>query len=243
MPTKMISKTFKALILILVASSHKTLPLAYVFRFYYQTIVGLFTSRSTYLATKKNSFGYNSPNHLFKWITLKSRVSPLELDMYFHKLNSTYFLDLDIARTKLLTRLLQTFWWSCYDNEAGRSKKPRVIGNFPYVPIATVQCRFIRELKPFQKFDISSRVLAWDKKWLFVMSKFTTQGKGEEVINAIALTKYVFKSGRLTLSPYEYLSTCGFLNEENEKINERNMKLVESLVDVEDLERIAHEMT
>ena len=241
----MYSKTVKALILLLLATSHKTFPFAYVFRFYYHTIIGLFMSRTKYLQTKKNSFGYNSPQHLFKWITLKSRVSPLELDMYFHKLNSTYFLDLDIARTKLLTRILQSFWWYSYDNESGRNKKPREIKNFPYTPVATVQCRFIRELKPFQKFNISSRILAWDNKWLFVLSKFTTQkSKGkEEVLNAIALTKYVFKSGRITVPPKEALSICGFLNEENEIINQKNIKLVESLVNVEDLEKVAGEIS
>ena len=69
------------------------------------------------------------------------------------------------------------------------------------------QCQFKRELKPFEKYKISSRILAWDRKWLFVISKFVT---AENKVNAIAITKYVFKVGRLTIAPEEYLRHCNF---------------------------------
>ncbi|EGW33463.1 uncharacterized protein SPAPADRAFT_136550 [Spathaspora passalidarum NRRL Y-27907] len=238
----MIAKVLKLGFLFLLVTSHKTLPFAYVVRFYYHAIQGFFLSRLKYLATKSNSFGYNSPKDLFTWVTLRSHASPLEIDMYMHKSNSTYFLDLDIARTKLLTRLLQKFWWACYDNDQGKFKSKHTLSNIPYTPVATVQCRFIKELKPFQKYDISSRILAWDDKWLFVLSKFVTKKKGEEVINAIALTKYVLKNGRITVAPKEYLEICGFLSEENDKINQKNYQLVTSLVDVQDLENVAKVM-
>lgn len=236
----MFTKTLKYIILAFLISTHKTLPFAYVIRFYYQAFRGFFAHRFHYNATKKNSFGYDSPKDLFTWVTLNSYVTPLEIDMYMHKLNSTYFLDLDIARTKLLTRLFQTYWWSCYDNENGKFKKSHILANVPYVPVGTVQCQFKRELKPFEKYKISSRILAWDRKWLFVISKFVT---AENKVNAIAITKYVFKVGRLTIAPEEYLRHCNFLNEENERINEKNFQLVKYLVDTEDIEKIAEAVT
>lgn len=236
----MFAKTFKFIILAFLVSTHKTLPFAYVIRFYYHAYQGFFAYRSHYLETKKNSFGYNSPRDLFTWVTLDSYVTPLEIDMYMHKLNSTYFLDLDIARTKLLTRLFQTFWWWSYDNGHEKSKKKHSLANIPYVPVAIVQCQFKRELKPFQKFKISSRVLAWDRKWLFVMSKFMTD---DNKVAAIAITKYVFKVGRLTIAPEEYLKFCNFLDEENHEINAKNYKLVKYLVDVNDIEKIAEAAT
>lgn len=95
-------------------------------------------------------------------------------------------------------------------------------------------------MKPFQKFKISSRILAWDRKWLFVMSKFVTD---DNKVCAIAITKYVFKVGRLTIAPEEYLKFCNFLDEENQAINDKNYKLVKSLVDVEDIEKIAEAAT
>ncbi|RCK55500.1 hypothetical protein Cantr_03925 [Candida viswanathii] len=236
----MFAKTLKYLILAFLISTHKTLPLAYVVRFYYHAIRGFFALRSYYLRTKRNSFGYNSPKDLFTWITLDSYVTPLELDVYMHKLNSTYFLDLDIARTKLLTRLFQTYWWWSYDNGHGKGKKKHSLSNIPYVPVATVQCQFKRELKLFQKFKISSRVLAWDKKWLFVMSKFVTD---DNKVTAIAITKYVFKVGRLTIAPEEYIKLCNFWDDENQAINAKNYELVKYLVDVEDIEKIAEAAT
>ena len=236
----MFSKTLKYLILAFLISTHKTLPFAYVIRFYYQAYRGFFGYRSHYLKTKKNSFGYDSPKDLFTWVTLDSYVTPLEIDMYLHKLNSTYFLDLDIARTKLLTRLFQTYWWWSYDNGHENSKKKHSLSNIPYVPVAIVQCQFKRELKPFQKIKISSRILAWDRKWLFVMSKIVTD---DNKVCAIAITKYVFKVGRLTIAPEEYLKFCNFLDEENQAINDKNYKLVKSLVDVEDIEKIAEAAT
>ncbi|CAI5756549.1 unnamed protein product [Candida verbasci] len=234
----MFTKSLKYLIIAFLISTHKSIPIvSYAFRFYYHVITGLLASRFKYNSTKLNSFGFNSPEDLFKWSTLHSRVSPLEVDMYLHKSNSTYFLDLDIARTKLLTRLFQKFWWIYFDNEKGiKGRKKGSISNFPYAPVATVSCHFKRELKPFEKFAISSRILAWDKKWLFVVSKFTTNNG--KTINAIALTKYVFKTGRLSIAPIEYITDCNFASLENDKINEKNINLVNHMIDTEDLEKL-----
>ncbi|KAI5958944.1 uncharacterized protein KGF55_005598 [Candida pseudojiufengensis] len=243
-----IPSSIKWLVAIFLLISHKTIPFAYVIRFYYHVLTGLSSSKLNISkdAQKFNSFGYNQPSDLFKTIVLDSRVSPLEIDMYLHKSNSTYFLDLDIARTKLLIRIIQPYWWYAFANDHGQfgggTKKKYSISNFPYVPVATVQCQFKKELKPFQKFKINSRILAWDKKWLFVLSVFTTYDKKTkkfDKINAIALTKYVFKIGKLTISPIDILNYCNFINDENLKINEKNYNLVKYLVDTEDLEKLA----
>ncbi|KAI5951782.1 hypothetical protein KGF54_004857 [Candida jiufengensis] len=243
-----LQSTIKWALIAFAIISHKTIPFAYVIRFYYHAIIGLLSSKLQLSkdSTKYNSYNFNKPSDLFKTITLNSRVSPLEIDMYLHKSNSTYFLDLDIARTKFLIRLLQPYWWYAFANEhkqfGGAVKKSYSISNFPYVPVATVQCQFKKELKPFEKFKITSRILAWDKKWLFVLSIFTTynkQTKKFNTINAIALTKYVFKIGRLTISPIDILKHCNFINEENLLINEKNYNLVQYLVDTENLEKLA----
>ncbi|KAI3404720.2 STP4 [Candida oxycetoniae] len=193
--------------------------------------------------TTYNTYGFNSPKDLFSSVTLESRVSPFELDMYLHKSNSTYFLDLDIARTKLLIRLLQSYWWHSFENKSGKfGKSKRKIANFPYAPIAIVKCQFKRELKPFEKFHINSRILAWDKKWLFVLSTFTTKNSHNsqmDKVNAVALTKYVFKIGRITIPPIEILNHCNLIDEKNLETNLVNYELVKNLVDTEGLESIA----
>ena len=155
----MLSTATKVLVALFLVSTHKTLPFAYFCRFYYHIIRQFILTNWTYHEKRLNTFGFTKPNDLFNWVTLKSRVSPLEIDMYLHKSNSTYFLDLDIARTKLVMRVFQKLFWNCYKNVHGEFKTTG-FANMPYAPIATVQASFKRELKPFQSFDIKSKVFA-----------------------------------------------------------------------------------
>lgn len=90
-----------------------------------------------------------------------------------------------------------------------------------------VSCTFKREIKPYQKYQIWSRVLAWDEKWVYIASYFVKNGvvlptgytlqpsasfgkkgsmDGDEIGKAIfasAISKYVFKKGRKTIRPQE----------------------------------------
>jgi hypothetical protein len=83
-----------------------------------------------------------------------------------------------------------------------------------YVALAGVTALFRREIKPFARYMVSSRVLAWDRKWLFVVSHFVGAEKGPDgkrALYASALSKYVFKSKRLTVSPEVVLVESGLL--------------------------------
>lgn len=237
---RMIRSFTKYVILAFLASTYKTLPFAYLLRFYHHVLITLLWNRKKYLASgSNNTFGITGKSNkrdLFKWVGIKSYVSPLEVDMYMHKSNSTYLIDLDIARTKMVCQVFQKLFFNCYFNVHG-DFKAQSIANFPYIPAANVQCAFIRELKPFQKFEIHSRVLAWDKKWLFVLSKFTSNNG--RTLHTIAITKYVFKKKqRITIVPEEYIKECGLWNEEVAAENETNFKLVLNLVSNDGLEKI-----
>ncbi|WPK24990.1 hypothetical protein PUMCH_002289 [Australozyma saopauloensis] len=215
-------------------SSYKLLPFAYMIRFYYQVFRHIFTKRSGYVKTKENTYGIgNQPLDLFRQVAYRSYTSPLEIDMYLHKSNSTYFTDLDIARTKLVCVIFQKLFMKYWNNESGEFKK-RSINNCPYIPVGTVQCTFKREFKVFQKYSVVSSVFAWDHKWLYVVLKFVLS-KG--VLSAVAVTKYVFKrNGRITMKPAEFIAECGLLNNEVEKINAENYKLISYLETSEGLE-------
>ncbi|CAK9440607.1 uncharacterized protein LODBEIA_P46410 [Lodderomyces beijingensis] len=231
------------LLLALFVVSYKTVPLAYPVRFYFQVIRSLGASKffTKQDATKHNTWGFRDGRDLFKFVDLKSSCSLLELDFYLHKSNSTFFFDLDIARTKLLTQVFQQFWWYAFENRDGKMGKgqPYAVANFPYTPVAAVQCQFKRELKLFEKFTIKSRVLAWDQKWLFILSVFTTKDrKNKEKVNAYALTKYVFKNGRQTIPPPDILKHCNLLDEKSEAINKVNYELVRTMVETENLEAL-----
>lgn len=101
-----------------------------------------------------------------------------------------------------------------------------------YVALAGTQCLFRKEIKPFEKFEVVSRLLTWDDKWLWVVSHFVKLGGGkneksaagkkgekgstgtsERKIYATALSKYVFKNGRITVKPEDVLRESGLLPE------------------------------
>ena len=128
--------------------------------------------------------------------------------------------------------------------------------------LGAAQCSYRREIKPFESYEVWSRVLAWDRKWLYVVTHFVkkgaarpkgytltngslfggTKGKKEKkslkasaaatngaatngeakdaatapplphkAICASAISKYVFKKGRLTLHPEVMLEASGLL--------------------------------
>lgn len=224
----------KIVLTLVAASSYKLLPFAYMLRFYYQVFRHIFTKRIAYRRTKANSYGIGANElDLFKPVSYLTYTSPLEIDMYFHKSNSTYFTDLDIARTKLISMIFQKLFMKYWNNESGEFRT-KSLKNMPYIPVGTVQCAFKREFKVFELYKIISSVYAWDHKWLYVLLKFVLS-KGQ--LSAVAVTKYVFKKkGRITMKPREFIAECGLLNENVEKINVENYENVKYLETAEGLE-------
>ncbi|KAF6814063.1 capsule polysaccharide biosynthesis protein [Colletotrichum sojae] len=159
------------------------------------------------------------PGSVFKPVVTPSRVALLETDYNLHKSNSTYFSDLDVARTDLLAALRA---------EAICGGLYREYKNGVMVLLAGTSCTFKQEIKPGAAFDMHSRVLAWDRKWLYVVTHFVERKKGAEaklfrpwekpeeapkspVAYATALSKCVVKAGRLTVPPEKFLGAAGVL--------------------------------
>ena len=167
-----------------------------------------------------------------------------------HKSNSTYFTDVDIARTHLLCTLFAKGIEKVRGG-TGSVVKGKV-SNFA-VALGAVSCSFRRELKPYEKYDIYTRVLSWDEKWLYVVTHFVKKGaavpsnvtlyprqnrsfnfskKGshydqepKKAVVASALSKLVFKKGRITIAPEIMLEASGLLPEkvtEVQVINDRD---------------------
>lgn len=156
------------------------------------------------------------PSHLFSPVITTSRSSTYECDLNGHKSNSTYFSDLDIARTHLVCHLTKGSF-------AQRRQRGEPV---MYVALAGVTALFRREIKPFACYAVYSRVLCWDRKWLFVVSHFVDPappskggsppppkdgGVKERVVYASCLSKYVFKSGRKTVTPEVVLRESNLL--------------------------------
>lgn len=236
----LMSKLLKVVLWVLCVTSYKTIPFGYFCRFYNQVIRILLLPSRSYRKKRLNTLGITATSNkrdVFKWIPYHTYVSPLEIDMYFHKSNSTYFADLDIARTKLVLTIFQKLFMDYFANTKGEFSKKYSFSNFPYIPVALVQLSFQREMTLFQRFTIESRVACWDQKWLFVVSKFTSNNTKK--LHGIAVTKYVFKKNqRITIKPEEFIKDCGLWNSEVAEENTRNYPIFSGLSNQEDLDRL-----
>ncbi|MCJ1358897.1 MAG: hypothetical protein MMC33_008897 [Icmadophila ericetorum] len=184
------------------------------------------------------------PATLFQPVVYTSHTPLYETDYNLHKSNSTYFSDLDLSRSHLVSRFVKPGIGLFGIRERGLEEAPYEIpknGGVFNVILAAVCCSFKREILPYRSFEVWTRVLAWDRKWLYVVSHFVekgkvrtewldeqwwwmkplrgkrrsvTEGKGagkEPKIFASALSKYVFKQGRITIAPAKVLQFSGYL--------------------------------
>ncbi|KAH7010607.1 uncharacterized protein B0I36DRAFT_57619 [Microdochium trichocladiopsis] len=175
----------------------------------------------------------HSPDKLFHPVISTTHTSLMEVDYNIHKSNSTYFADLDVSRTHLVAHLLAK---GCH--LAGNNAKTGLVldpttgrparGKFG-VMLGSVSCSFKREIRPFARYDMYSRVLAWDRKWMYIVTHFLEPGVAggsgkhapgkplpagwEKKVYATAISKYVFKIGRLTVHPAVLIGASGLLPE------------------------------
>ena len=61
-----------------------------------------------------------------------------------------------------------------------------------HVPMASISVRFVKSLKRFQKFEVKTKILYWDEKWVYIRHGIVREDK----IVAIALAKATVKKGR-----------------------------------------------
>ncbi|CUS15260.1 unnamed protein product [Tuber aestivum] len=184
---------FKLIFLLFALLNIKSIPLTWHFRFY----------RSLYFHLLRRKRVLPGRSDLFSPITTSSRSPLYESDLNMHKSNSTYFSDLDIARTHLVCHLIKK-------SLSIRRKSGKQL----YVALAGVSALFRREIKPFEKYEVVTRLLCWDTKWVFVASHFTALKRGPDgkrKIFATCISKYVFKQGRVTIPPEEVFRESGLL--------------------------------
>lgn len=168
--------------------------------------------------------------HLFKPVITSSYNAITECDYNLHKSNSTYFGDLDAARSALMGALLRKSLARLNRGDmTGLPAEAKTAKGSYIVALGAVAAVFRKEIKPLESFDIWTRVLTWDDKWLYIIShvvkkdakkptkyflqpwkkgarKAAAAAKGEErdmtkSIFATSIAKYVLKKGRLTIAP------------------------------------------
>ena len=99
---------------------------------------------------------------MFDVSTLRFRVLPTDLDTNLHMSNSIYLSIMDLSRLDLITRL-------------GFVKHVFLSGWQPMIGNAYV--RFRRGLTPFRAYEVESKLVSWDEKWVYIEQKFVSRGK------------------------------------------------------------------
>jgi acyl-CoA thioesterase FadM len=108
-------------------------------------------------------------------ITTKLTILPNDLDWNRHLNNGRYLTLMDIGRYDLVIRcgmgplMRREKWW-------------------PVIASATI--RFRRELKAFQKVDLTTQIIYWDDKWFYFEHTLVHDGS----VYARAMVKGLFKS-------------------------------------------------
>ncbi|KAK2813437.1 hypothetical protein FQN50_000753 [Emmonsiellopsis sp. PD_5] len=171
----------------------------------------------------KNSHHHNHP--LFTPVSVTSHTSLFETDYNMHKSNSTYFSDLDISRTALVTNLCTPGMEICrreLDSEVDASGKKKYPGRLA-VMLGSVYCSFKKEIPPYERYEMQSRLSGWDEKWLYVVTYFLRpekrRGQGKTIL-AIGVSQYVIKKGRLTIKPTRVLQASGLVPEKPQGTSE-----------------------
>lgn len=129
----------------------------------------------------------------------------LEFDINGHKSNSTYFADTDVAITQLISHLTR----------CGFTARRRR-GEFSFPRLGATACQFHKEIRLWERYEVATRLLAWDEKWVYLITHFvaSTPGKdGKRRAFASMLSKLVFKQGRVTVSPETCFRESGLLPE------------------------------
>jgi acyl-CoA thioesterase FadM len=121
---------------------------------------------------------------------IRLRVGISDLDFNLHMNNGRYLSLMDLGRLDLALRagLFRPAW-------QGRWR--------PVLGSATI--RFRRSLRPFQRFELRTRLLCWDHRWFVFEQRFESDGE----LYAVALARALFTSAQGTIAPAQTLASVG----------------------------------
>jgi hypothetical protein len=149
------------------------------------------------------------------------------MDYNMHKSNSTYFADMDMSRTHLFSAIVRR---AIRKTAQHMPRSSNNTGGAHMIALGGLACNFKREIKPYRKYEMWSRILCWDRKWFYIVTwcvkpgvgkpkSFTlqpwrkgsvkaVQADAEKLKGAIystAIAKYVVKKGRITIPAEQVL--------------------------------------
>lgn len=130
--------------------------------------------------------------------TLRFHVLPNDLDLNMHMNNGRYLTIADIGRTDFVIR-------------TGLFKYIVRNGQIPILASATIRYRV--QLEPLRAYDLQTRIVCWDEKWVYMEHRFViAKGKKAGEVAAIAIVKGAFydKKKRATVPTAKLLNAIGF---------------------------------
>ncbi len=119
------------------------------------------------------------------------RVLPTDLDANMHMNNGRYLSIMDLGRFDLTVRN------GLLGATLRRGWRP-VVGS--------VVIRFRRSLDPFQRYELRTRAVCWDEKWIYLEQRFEREGE----LAAIGLVKALFLGKSGPVATRDVLATVGF---------------------------------
>ncbi len=120
----------------------------------------------------------------------KFRVLPNDLDLNMHMNNGRYLTVMDLGRIEFITR-------------NGLLKLVRI---HKWMAVAGgVSIEYLRPLKLWQRYTITTQCVFWDEKWFYLAQKFVSNDK----VIAIALVKALFRGKDGSVLPIRILNLLG----------------------------------
>jgi acyl-CoA thioesterase FadM len=119
------------------------------------------------------------------------RVLPTDCDINLHMNNGRYLTFMDLGRVHLMAQL----------------RLLGVIVRKKWRPVlAAAEINFIRQLAPFQKFDLVTRLVTWDDKYAYMEQRFESAG----VLCAQAYVTGLFLDARRRVANSTVVAELGY---------------------------------
>jgi acyl-CoA thioesterase FadM len=133
---------------------------------------------------------FPKPLQLLDTSVVNGRVWPTDLDNNLHMNNGRYLTIMDLGR----------FDWILSCSYLGFCLKKRW---FPIV--GALKILYLKPLKPFQRFQLKTRILGWDAKWIYVEQIFEVDG----VLCAKSVLQGLFHGKQAKVTTREWLKAAG----------------------------------
>ena len=124
-------------------------------------------------------------------VDIDFKVMPSDCDINLHLTNSRYLAFMDLARTWMTERM-------------GLFSEVMKRRWFPIVNATAIT--YIRDIKPFQKFTVTTQLVGWDHKYFYIEQKFHS----DRGLHAIAFVRGVFRHKKGIVAIEEMLEVAGY---------------------------------